>query len=69
MNKWNTEKIAAAIFKGITRVAYTSSTSSSTNGKGFRVVCGTFANRENAVAQQNKLKAAGFDSFLVVVDI
>ncbi|MGL5151538.1 MAG: N-acetylmuramoyl-L-alanine amidase [Clostridium sp.] len=71
MNKWNTEKIAAAMFKGITGTSYVSSTPSqpTTSNKGFRVVCGTYSNRENAVAQQNKLKTAGFDSFLVAVDL
>lgn len=71
MNKWNTEEIVAAMFKGITGTAYVSSTPSqtTTSNKGFRVVCGTYSNRENAVTQQNKLKTAGFDSFLVVVDL
>lgn len=31
----------------------------------FRVVVGSYNSRENAVAQQEKLKQAGFDSFLV----
>lgn len=71
MNKWNTEKIAAAMFKGITGTAYVLATPSqpTRSNKGFRVVCGTYSNRENAVAQQNKLKKAGFDSFLVAVDL
>lgn len=67
MNKWNTEKIAKALFEGITNTVYTppappTPPASSTM---FRVVCGTYASRENAVAQQEKLKQAGFDSFLV----
>lgn len=70
VNKWNTEKIAAAMFKGITGVNYVSSIpEQSTLNKGFRVVCGTYSNRENAIMQQNKLKIAGFDSFLVAVDL
>lgn len=36
-------------------------------GKMFRVVCGTYKDRANAVAQQEKLKKAGFDSFLVAI--
>lgn len=36
-----------------------------TNGKPWRVVCGSFETRANANAQQTKLKAKGFDSFLL----
>ncbi|WP_322388434.1 SPOR domain-containing protein, partial [Clostridium perfringens] len=36
-------------------------------GVKYRVVCGTFANKDNAIEQQEKLKKAGFDSFLVAV--
>lgn len=36
-----------------------------TNGDTFyRVICGSYKDKNNAVAQQNKLKAAGFESFL-----
>lgn len=66
MNKWNTEKIAAALFKGITGATY--SAPAAPTGKKFRVVCGTYANRANAEAQQEKLKKSGFDSFLVAID-
>lgn len=71
MNKWNTEKIAAALFRGITGQAYVKPTAP-TQGQGsadgstyYRVCVGSFADKNNAIAQQNKLKAAGFDSFLV----
>ena len=33
----------------------------------FRVICGSYKDRSNAIKQQNKLKAAGFDSFLEVL--
>lgn len=32
----------------------------------YRVICGSYKDRANAEAQQNKLKQAGFDSFLEV---
>lgn len=34
------------------------------SGGFYRVVVGSYASKENAVAQQNRLKKAGFDSFL-----
>ena len=36
-------------------------------GVKYRVVCGTYADKANAIAQQEKLKKAGFDSFLVTI--
>lgn len=36
-------------------------------GTKYRVVCGTFADKANAIEQQEKLKKAGFDSFLLPV--
>lgn len=36
-------------------------------GVKYRVVCGTYADKSNAIAQQEKLKKAGFDSFLVAI--
>lgn len=74
MNLWNADKIAKALFEGITNTVYvapappTPPANSGDAGKMFRVVCGTYANRANAVAQQEKLKKAGFDSFLVAID-
>lgn len=71
MNLWNADKIAKALFEGITNTVYTPPAppvSSGDAGKMFRVVCGTYADRANAVAQQEKLKKAGFDSFLVAID-
>ena len=68
MELWDTTKIAKSLFEGITNTAYTpTTTSSSTTTSGdtyFRVIVGSYKNRDNAVAQQNKLKSAGFDSFL-----
>ena len=72
MNKWNTEKIAAALFRGITGTAYSAPASApAPSGNGntyFRVCVGSFNSRENAVAQQEKLKKAGFDSFLITFE-
>ena len=31
----------------------------------YRVVCGSYSSKDNAVAMQDKLKAAGFSSFLI----
>ena len=74
MNKWNTEKIAAALFRGITGTAYTAPAPAAAPAAAqksntyFRVCVGSFNSRENAVAQQEKLKKAGFDSFLVAFE-
>ena len=72
MNKWNTEKIAAALFRGITGTTYSAPASApAPSGNGntyFRVCVGSFNSRENAVAQQEKLKKAGFDSFLITFE-
>lgn len=70
--KLNTEAVARAIFKGITGTEYVSpasqnqSTGASTVK--YRVVCGTYADKNNAISQQEKLKKAGFDSFLVAIN-
>lgn len=66
MDKWDADKIAKALFEGITNTAYVAP-APATSETMFRVVCGTYASRENAVAQQEKLKKAGFDSFLVAL--
>ena len=72
MNKWNTERIAAALFRGITGTVYSAPASApAPSGNGntyFRVCVGSFNSRENAVAQQEKLKKAGFDSFLITFE-
>lgn len=34
----------------------------------YRVVCGTYADKNKAIAQQEALKKAGFDSFLVAIN-
>lgn len=64
MDKWDADKIAKALFEGITDTVYVAP-APATSETMFRVVCGTYSSRENAVAQQEKLKKAGFDSFLV----
>ena len=65
MDLWNTEKIAASIFKGLTGVAYSPNFNNSTNDTYYRVCVGSYKNKKNAEEQQTKLKNAGFDSFLV----
>lgn len=66
MDKWNTEKIAAALFKGITGTTYISPAPQTPTGNVmYRVCVGSYSNKANAEAQQQKLKKAGFDSFLV----
>lgn len=70
MDLWNADKIAKALFEGITNTVYTppappTPPASSTGNTMFRVVAGTYSDRANAEAQQAKLKKAGFDSFLV----
>lgn len=66
MDKWNTDKIAKALFKAITGTTYAPPAPVTTpDDVIFRVVCGSYAVRANAEALQKKLKDAGFDSFLV----
>lgn len=69
--KFNAESVARALFKGITGAEYISPTTATNPSTGasdvkYRVVCGTYADRNNAVKQQERLKQAGFDSFLVL---
>lgn len=72
MDLWNTEKIAKALFEGITNTTYTSNTSSNTSSSTnsnsnvfYRVVVGSYSKKENAIAKQNELKTkANVDSFL-----
>lgn len=66
--KLNTEAVAKAIFKGITGTDYVSQAPTSPAGVKYRVVCGTYADKSNAVKQQEALKKAGFDSFLVAIN-
>lgn len=71
-SKLNTEAVARAIFKGITGTEYVPPAppkpATSQAGVKYRVVCGTYADKNNALAQQEKLKKAGFDSFLVAIN-
>lgn len=71
-NKLNVEAVAKALFKGITGTEYISPSTIQKPNTGasdvkYRVVCGTYADKNNAIAQQEKLKKAGFDSFLVAI--
>lgn len=71
MAKWNTEVIAKALFKGITGKEYVSNskpqapTKPNTPNGVYRVVVASYANKSNAEEMQDKLKKAGFNSFLV----
>ena len=70
MAKFNSENVARSLFKGITGTAYVPPappTPPAPSGTKFRVVCGTYADRKNAEAQQARLKEKGFDSFLVAI--
>lgn len=60
--KWNTEKIAAALFKGITGTVYVAPKPPS--GTLYGVSCGSFSSKSNAITRQKELKAEGVDSFL-----
>lgn len=44
------------------------STSTGASSVKYRVVCGTYADKNNALKQQEDLKKAGFDSFLVAIN-
>lgn len=69
----NLKKIAEAEAKviaehfGVKKV--TTSTTTSTNNKQtfYRVICGSYTDKNNATEMQNKLKKAGFNSFLEAV--
>lgn len=71
-SKLNTEAVARAIFKGITGTDYVAPTpqnqSTGASNVKYRVVCGTYADKNNALKQQEDLKKAGFDSFLVAIN-
>lgn len=65
MNLWNTEKIAKALFKGITGVEYVAPAPPTSGGTTFyRVVAGSYSNRKNADDMVAKLKGLGVDSFI-----
>lgn len=71
MELWDTTKISVALFEGITNTTYTytsitnsNSAVSSSKDLYYRVIVGSYKDKNNAVKQQEKLKASGFDSFL-----
>lgn len=71
MDLWDTTKISVALFEAITNTTYTytsitnsNSAISSSKDLYYRVIVGSYKDKNNAVKQQNKLKASGFDSFL-----
>ena len=66
MDKWNTETIAKAIYKGITQTDYKQKTTTTTNNgiTFYRVVVGSYKDKTNAQAQVEKLKKAGFNCFI-----
>lgn len=65
MDKWNTEKIASALFKGITGQVYSSSAPAQAGDIYYRVICGSFKNRENAEARKRELAAKGFSGIFL----
>lgn len=71
MELWDTTKISVALFEAITNTTYTytsitnsNSAVSSSKDLYYRVIVGSYKDKNNAVKQQEKLKASGFDSFL-----
>lgn len=71
MELWDTTKISVALFEGITNTTYTYTSSANSNSAVssskdlyYRVIVGSYKDKNNAVKQQEKLKASGFDSFL-----
>ena len=66
MNKWNTEKIAKALFKGITGTDYVGTiTPPPTNSEiTYRVVVGSYTDRNNANEMVAKLAKDGHSAFL-----
>ena len=71
MDLWDTTKISVALFEAITNTTYTYTSTSDSNSAVssskdlyYRVIVGSYKDKNNAVKQQEKLKASGFDSFL-----
>lgn len=67
MELWNTEKIAKAIYKAITGTEAPVSNSANNTSSGvtyWRVITGSYTNKDNALKQKEKLEKAGFSSFL-----
>lgn len=62
MDKWNTEKIAIAMFEGITGEKYEvkQQDKPSVGDTYFRVVCGSYKDRNNAESRKKDLEDAGF---------
>ena len=61
------QELAKLCDKTIPTPAPTPAPAPAPTGVKYRVVCGTYADKANAIAQQEKLKKAGFDSFLVTI--
>lgn len=59
------DAVGKAIAEGLVNQKVPAPTPAPSNSKGYyRVVCGSFQNKNEAAQRQAKLKAAGFDSFL-----
>ena len=58
------DKIGKVIAEGISNKTIEIPSPSAIDKK-YRVVCGWYSEKSNAITQQNKLKTSGFDSFLV----
>lgn len=61
------QELAKLCGKTVPTPAPTPTPAPAPTGTKYRVVCGTYADKANAIAQQEKLKKAGFDSFLVAI--
>ncbi|HEY5563935.1 MAG TPA: N-acetylmuramoyl-L-alanine amidase [Clostridiaceae bacterium] len=75
-NKYNAEKLANAIVKGITgkdipnitiKPATVSKPTVTTGNKTYRVITGSFADEANADARIKELEAKGFKSFKILI--
>ncbi|MEG0296856.1 MAG: N-acetylmuramoyl-L-alanine amidase [Clostridium sp.] len=64
VDKWNTEKIAMAMFEGITGEKFECNDPDQDEKIFFRVIAGSYSNRENAENMVKKLKGLGIDAFI-----
>ena len=64
LNKWDTEKICSAIFLGLTGKEYVQPKKKAA----YRVVCGSYAEIENAKKQVSELEKLGLKPFIVAIE-
>lgn len=69
-DNYNADTLAKAIVEGITGKAVTepNSTTATTTSTMYRVICGSFKDRNNAETQMKELKSKGYDAFIEVVN-